>query len=288
VFLPINGGVKGDVLNYDIEFIGGTSTLVTTGDLVFDSIESLQDRVKDLVVEATGDDTPQMNIVKGVDGQGQFTIKTKTLDTDTGVVLREALATELSITDADIESESISATISTEMRRDAIIAVLIASIGILIYITFRFHDFKFGLAAVIALLHDVLIVFAVYVILYIPINNSFIAAMLTIVGYSINDTIVLFDRIRENQHTMKHGDYRGVINTSISQTIARSINTSLTTFVMVFVLNLFGVASIKEFALPLMVGIISGTYSSIFIASPLWYLFKKKEEAKILNAHQKA
>jgi preprotein translocase SecF subunit len=108
--------------------------------------------------------------------------------------------------------------------------------------------------------------------------------MLTIVGYSINDTIVLFDRVRDNQKTMKHGDYHGVINTSISQTISRSINTSLTTFIMVFVLNLLGVASIREFALPLMVGIISGTYSSIFIASPLWYVMKKKEEAKIQNA----
>jgi len=285
IFLPIHQGTNDQALNYDIEFIGGTSTLVTTGEVLFDSPEALQEGVKDIVVETTGDETPQMNVVKGIDGQGQFVIKTKTLTTDTGVMLREALIEELEITAADIESESISATISSEMSRDAIIAVIVASIGILIYVTFRFHDFRFGVAAVIALIHDVFIVFAVYSVLYIPVNNSFIAAMLTIVGYSINDTIVLFDRVRENQKSMKRGDYRGVINKSISQTISRSINTSLTTFIMVFVLNLMGVASIKEFALPLMVGIISGTYSSIFVASPLWYMFKKKEEAKIQKAH---
>ncbi len=285
VFLPIHKGTDDQIMNYDIEFIGGTSTLVTTEEVIFDSLDSLQEGVQDLVVEATGDETPQMNIVRGVDGKGQFVIKTKALDTETGIKLREAFIDELDITAEDIESESISPTISTEMRRDAIIAVIVASIGILIYVTFRFHDFRFGLSAVIALLHDVLIVFTVYSVLYIPINNSFIAAMLTIVGYSINDTIVLFDRVRENQKSMRRGDYRGVINVSISQTISRSINTSLTTFIMVFVLNLLGVAAIKEFALPLMVGIVSGTYSSIFIASPLWYLFKKTEEAKIQKAH---
>lgn len=286
IFVPVNGGAKGSALNYDIEFIGGTSTLVTTDAVMYDSIDSLSADIKDLVVEATGDVKPQMNLVNGVDQQGQFVIKTKTLDTETGVKLREALVAKYGITEDNIQSESISATVSNEMRRDAIIAVIVASIGILIYVTFRFHDYRFGVAAVIALIHDVFVVFAVYSVLYIPVNNSFIAAMLTIVGYSINDTIIVFDRIRENQKIMRHGDYKGVINFSIVQTIGRSINTSFTTFIMVFVLNLFGVASIREFALPLMVGIISGTYSSIFIASPLWYLFKKKEEAKILKAHK--
>jgi len=285
VFLPINGMMRGDVLNYDIEFVGGTSTLVTTDSVMYDSIDSLSADVKDLVVEATGDEKPQMNLVKGVDGQGQFVIKTKNLTTETGVALREALITKYQITENNIESESISATISTEMRRDAIIAVLVASIGILIYVTFRFHDYRFGIAAVIALVHDVFVMLAVYVLLYIPINSSFIAAILTIVGYSINDTIIVFDRIRENQKTMRRGDYKGVINVSIGQTLGRSINTSFTTFIMVFILNLLGVASIREFALPLMIGILSGTYSSIFIASPLWYIFKKKEETKILKAH---
>ncbi len=288
VFLPVNAGARDNLLNFDIEFAGGTSTSVTTDTVMFEDVEDLQTGLLDLVVEATGDDTPQMNVVSGVNGQGQFVIKTKSLDTDQGLALRRALQDELSIDSEQIVSTNISATISSEMSRDAIIAVIIASIFILLYVTFRFHDFRFGVAAVIALIHDVFVVFAVYSILFIPINNSFVAAMLTIVGYSINDTIVLFDRVRENQKSMKRGDYRGVINKSISQTISRSINTSLTTFIMVFVLNLLGVAAIKEFALPLMVGILSGTYSSIFIASPLWYIFKKKEEAKIQKAHPEA
>ncbi len=285
VFIPVNAGARDNLLNFDIEFAGGTSTSVTTDTVVYENVEDLQAGLLDLVVETTGDDTPQMNVVSGVNGQGQFVIKTKSLDTDQGLALRRALQEKLSIDSEQIISTNISATISSEMSRDAIIAVIIASIFILLYVTFRFHDFRFGLAAVIALVHDVFVVFAVYSILFIPINNSFVAAMLTIVGYSINDTIVLFDRVRENQKSMKRGDYRGVINKSISQTISRSINTSLTTFIMVFVLNLLGVPAIKEFALPLMVGILSGTYSSIFIASPLWYMFKKKEEAKIQKAH---
>lgn len=288
IMLPVNGVKDGSILNYDIEFSGGTSTLVTTNEVLFDSIEELEERIQPIVKEVTGDASPQMNVVQGVEGQGQFVIKTLTLNTEKSVALRDALKEELQIGDDQIESESISATIGSEMRRDAIIAVIIASIGILIYIAIRFHDVRFGLAAVIALIHDVFVVFAVYTLFFIPINNSFIAAMLTIIGYSINDTIVVFDRIRENQKIMKRGDYKGVINGSISQTLSRSINTSLTTFVMVLVLNIFGVASIREFALPLMVGILSGTYSSIFIASPLWFMMKKKQEAKLNRSEANA
>lgn len=285
-FMPVNNGSKGDGLNYDVEFAGGTSTMVTTRETIYETVEALQADVLDLVKEATGDDTPQLNTVRGTEGQGQFVIKTKTLNQEERGALETALIDKYTITAEDIQSYSISGTISGEMRRDAILAVLIAAAGMLVYITIRFHDYRYGLAAVIALLHDVLIVFAVYSVLFIPINNSFIAAMLTIVGYSINDTIVLFDRVRENQAVMKRGDFKGLVNRSISQTLNRSINTSLTTFIMVFVLNIFGVASIREFALPLMVGILSGTYSSIFIASPLWYLFKQKEERLIQKAHR--
>ncbi len=276
-------GTQGSALNYDIEFIGGTSTLVTTGEVeMYDTYEALEADVKDLVVEATGDTTPQFSNVKG---KGEFIIKTAALDTSARIALEDALIAKYGITTADIVSESISPTISNEMRRDAIIAIALAAFFILLYITFRFKDYRFGISAVIALIHDILIVLAVYSLLNVPINNSFIAAMLTIVGYSINDTIVVFDRIRENQKFMKRGDFKGVVNRSVSQTFSRSINTSLTTFVMVLVLYILGVTSIREFALPLMVGILSGTYSSIFIASPLWYLFKRKEERTISRAH---
>ena len=164
------------------------------------------------------------------------------------------------------------------MQRNAIVSVLIATILMLIYIAVRFSDVKFGAAAVIALLHDVLVVFAIYSIGRLSVGNTFIACMLTIVGYSINATIIIFDRIRENLVTMKgKGEtYANIVNTSISQTFTRTIYSSLTTFVMVFVLYIMGVTSIKEFALTLMSGIVCGAYSSVCITGPLWYLFKTK------------
>lgn len=281
IAMPVFNATEGSILNYDVEFSGGTTTLVNVGkDMTIEEIES---ELGDLVKSATGDNSPRFQSVKG---KGQIIIRTEDLNTDKRIELQKVLIDKYQITTDDIVSESISPTISDEMKRDAIISVLVATICILIYITLRFKDYRFGISAVIALVHDVLVVLAVYSVFRVPVNNSFIAAMLTIVGYSINDTIVLFDRVRENQKTMRRGDFLGVVDTSISQTIARSINTSLTTFIMVTVLYLYGVTSIREFALPLMVGILSGTYSSIFIASPLWYVFKKKEELKIQKIAQ--
>ncbi len=279
VMMPVHMSTNGTALNYDIEFVGGTSTLVSVGEgNGYDTPEALQEAVKDLVVEATGDATPQFQNVQERD---QFIIKTQSLDTEQRVALQQALTDKYNITSDDVISESISPTVSGEMRRDAIIAVIVAAVCILIYVTFRFHDFWFGLAAVIALVHDILIVFAVYSVGNVPINNSFIAAMLTIVGYSINDTIVVFDRIRENMGLDRKYSNAQLVDMSISQTISRSINTSVTTFVMILVLYILGVASIREFALPLMVGILSGTYSSIVIASPLWFIFRTKQDKKL-------
>jgi len=279
VMMPVNQATRDSFLNFDIEFVGGTSTLVSLeSGQGYLTPEALQEAVKDLVVEATGQTTPQFQNVTGKD---QFIIKTPSLSSEERLALSEALIEKYNITTDDIESESISATVSGEMRRDAIIAVLVASLCILIYVSFRFKDFWFGMAAVAALVHDIFIVFAVYAIANVPINNSFIAAMLTIVGYSINDTIVVFDRIRENMSLERKFSYKDLINMSISQTMGRSINTSLTTFIMVGVLYIVGVTSIREFALPLMIGILSGTYSSIFIASPLWYIFKINHDKKL-------
>ena len=165
------------------------------------------------------------------------------------------------------------------MRSDAVWAVVIATICMLIYIWFRFKDIRFAGSAVIALVHDVLVVLAFYAVARISVGNTFIACMLTIVGYSINATIVIFDRIRENLGTVKKKDPESlmeVANRSITQTLTRSINTSLTTFIMVFVLFILGVSSIREFALPLMAGIICGGYSSVCITGALWYIFKVK------------
>ena len=213
-----------------------------------------------------------------MDGKSQFIIKTRTLTGEQRQKLNEALIAKYGITEQEIQSSTIGATIGGEMRRNAVLSVLVASVLMLIYIWFRFKDITFGVAAIIALLHDVFVVFMVYSVLFVPINNSFVAAMLTIVGYSINDTIVIFDRIRENQKKMEHRNYKAMINASVSQTVSRSINTSLTTLIMVLALHVMGNASVQALTLPLLVGIISGTYSSIFVASPLWYLLKGRHK----------
>ncbi|MDK2835580.1 MAG: preprotein translocase subunit SecF [Thermosediminibacterales bacterium] len=176
-----------------------------------------------------------------------------------------------------IRTEKVDPIIGEELRHQALIALTIASIGMLIYITIRF-EFKFAVAAILAIIHDVLVVLSLFSLLKIPINSPFVAAMLTIVGYSINDTIVLFDRIRENIKLMKKSSLEFMVNTSILQTMARSINTSFTTLITITALFIFGGETIKDFALALIVGIISGTYSSIFIASPLWLCWKLKEK----------
>ena len=166
------------------------------------------------------------------------------------------------------------------MRQDAVVAVIVAAICILIYIWFRFKDIRFAGSAVLALMHDVLIVFACYAIVRISVGSTFIACMLTIVGYSINATIVIFDRIRENLKGMKQASLEDIVNTSITETLTRSIYTSFTTFVMVAVLYVLGVATIKEFSLPLIVGVVAGGYSSVCITGALWYLLKKHSAGK--------
>ncbi|MDD2574519.1 MAG: protein translocase subunit SecF [Firmicutes bacterium] len=179
-----------------------------------------------------------------------------------------------------VSMQKVGPTIGDQLKKQAFISLAAAAVGMLLYITYRF-EFKFGVAATAALLHDMLIMLAVYAVMQIPINTSFIAAVLTIVGYSINATIVVFDRIRENRGFMKKGtSLAELVNLSINQTIARSMNTSLTTLLTIGMIYILGVSAIKEFALPLIVGILSGTYSSVLIAGPLWAVWKGKEGPK--------
>jgi preprotein translocase SecF subunit len=189
--------------------------------------------------------------------------------------LFEAMQEKYQLTTENLlRDNNISPTISPEIRAKAVEAVLLGALLMLIYISIRFKDFTFGTSAVIALLHDVCIMLMAYAVFRVPVNNSFIAAMLTIIGYSINDTIIVFDRIRENKGRMRNNDIE-IVNTSINQTLTRSINTSLTTLIMVALLYFLGTSSVKEFAFPLLIGILAGTYSSIFIASPIWYEMKQ-------------
>jgi len=271
-FMGINQSNGNDILNYSLEFKGGTSTNITFNeDLTIADIES---KVVPEVSAITGDGNIQTQKVAGTN---EVIIKTRTLTVEEREKLNQAMADKFSVDTEKITAETISSTISSEMKADAFIAVAIATVCMLLYIWFRFKDIRFAASAVICLVHDVLVVLAFYAIARVSVGNTFIACMLTIIGYSINATIVIFDRIRENIRLASNkSDYVGIVNRSVSQTLSRSIFTSLTTFFMVAALYALGVTSIREFALPLMVGIICGTYSSVCIAGSLWYLFKTK------------
>ena len=268
----MHNGKDGKILNYSLEFMGGTSTTVTFNEDY--TIEQLDELVQPVVMSVTGDANIQM---QKVTGGNEVIIKTRELTVEERTTLEQKLVEEFQVDENTIAEESISSTISGEMKSDAISAVIIATICMLLYIWFRFKDIRFATSAVIALVHDVLVVLMCYAVLWISVGNTFIACMLTLVGYSINATIVIFDRIRENLKTMgKKADYADVVNTSITQTLTRSIYTSLTTFITIAVLYVMGVSSIKEFALPLMVGIVCGGYSSVCITGTLWYVMKTR------------
>ena len=275
VAMGINSAAGNGILNLSMDFRGGTSTSVTFNEDL--SIAQLDADVKPLFQNVTGDAEIQTQKVAGTN---DVYIKTRVLSLDEREQVSKALQDAYGIEEKAITFETISSTVSNEMRKDAVIAVIVAAICILIYIWFRFKDIRFAGSAVIALMHDVLVVFACYAIMRISVGNTFIACMLTIVGYSINATIVIFDRIRENLAGMKNAAIEDVVNTSITETLTRSIYTSFTTFVMVAVLYILGVATIKEFSLPLMVGVIAGGYSSVCITGVLWYLMKRHSDKK--------
>ena len=271
IMIGANAGRGKGAFAYSLEFQGGTSTNVT-----FDkdySIDEIDKEIVPVVEKVTGDNNVQTQKVAGTN---QVIIKTVTLDLDKREALNKAMVDNFGVDESKITAENISSTVSNEMRRDAVIAVVIATICMLLYIWFRFKDIRFATSAVLALLHDVLVVVGFYAIARISVGNTFIACMLTIVGYSINATIVIFDRIREEMRgKTKSSDVAAVVNKSITQTLTRSIYTSLTTFIMVAVLYVMGVSSIKEFALPLMVGVVCGAYSSVCITGALWYVMKR-------------
>ena len=271
--LPIFKDKEGSSLNYTLEFTGGTAMTVEFDE--YYDLEAAEEKILPYIAESAGISEATIQ-VQNVKGSNEIVFKTPELTVDQRDAVENALRDNFGVVEYAIEN--ISGTISTEMQRNAIVSVIIATILMLIYIAVRFDDVKFGEAAVIALLHDVLVVFAIYSIGRLSVGNTFIACMLTIVGYSINATIIIFDRIRENLVLMKSKgeSYETIVNASISQTFTRTIYSSLTTFVMVFVLYIMGVASIKEFALTLMAGIVCGAYSSVCITGPLWHMFKTK------------
>lgn len=254
-------------LNFGIDFKGGTKLQIEFGK-EFDSKE-VDEIVNKYVEDAV---TKTVNTT-------EYEIKAKNLDENTSSELFNELKETYELDDsALISQEQIGAAIGSELTRKAIIAVAVACIAMLIYIAIRFQ-LTFGVAALIALMHDVLITLTVYLVFDINVNTPFIAAMLTIVGYSINDTIVVFDRIRENSKGMRRADATQIADVSINQTLSRSINTSLTTLIIIAAVTIF-VPSVREFTFPLLIGIAAGAYSSIFIASPLWVLLQNKKMKK--------
>lgn len=287
IFLLCIGGIifnyatkDGSILNYSLDFVGGTSTSISIGENT-DITDELKEQAVTVVKEATNLN-PE---VSSSDDKGvkKITVRTTKLTEDQAASVRTKLAEQFKVDEGQVESETISESVSGEMKTNALVATLIAAVCMLLYIWIRFRNLQTGLSAVLALVHDVIAVFTVYVVAssFIQVGSTFIACMLTIVGYSINDTIVVFDRIRENRKKASaRTDLAEIVNRSVSETLSRSISTSFTTFVMVFVLAVFGVSSVRQFAIPLIVGVIAGTYSSVLVAAPLWYLLSGKGKKK--------
>lgn len=271
VVMGVNKATTGDILNYSLEFKGGTATTVNFNESM--NLQEATDKVVPLIEQVTGSAVQVQNVQES----NEIIFKTNSLALEQREELNTVLMENFGIEESMITSETISSTISGEMKRDTIIAVVVAIAFMLIYIRIRFKDIRFGVSSIVALVHDVLVVLAFYAAARVSVGNTFIACMLTIVGYSVNATIVIFDRIRENMAVMSSkDDLKDVVNRSITQTLTRSIFTSLTTFIMVACLYVLGVTSIRDFALPLMVGIVCGAYSSVCIAGGLWYVLRTR------------
>lgn len=275
----IVNSVRGNgAFNLDIQFTGGVSITANVPN------EATESDIKDIVKDVIGKEPNQTQIADVTDGKSAI-LKFKELSDKDTLAIEEKLEEKYKITADDFSVQQVSATISAEMLRTSILSVVVACIAMLIYVSIRFKDIKKGSSAIVALVHDALIVLGAYSLFRIPMNNNFIAAILTVIGYSINDTIVVFDRIRENTRSVGRRNYEGLVNLSVKQTLARSLFTSLTTFVTVAALYVFGESSVRQFALPIAVGILVGTYSSIFVACNLWYMLcsafdKSKKAAK--------
>ncbi len=262
--------------------MGGSSTSITfdEGAEGFDGSGNASDEFKNEVTEAVKQSAGLSDAeISDVAGERTLIVRTTDLTEDQQKqVVAGDLGTKYNVAKENIEIETISASVSNEMKTDAVIAVVIAAICMLIYIWIRFKNLAFGASSVIALIHDVIVVLMVYAVgsAFISVGSTFIACMLTIVGYSINATIVVFDRVRENRKTAgSRAEVANVVNDSITQTLSRSINTSITTLIMVVVLAVLGVDSVRQFAIPLIAGIVSGCYSSVCLAGTIWFFLNK-------------
>ncbi len=269
----VNGG-----FNLDIDFTGGTTMSIEMGEGLD---RAKLDRVETVAEQVLGE-KPSV-VQKAGDSESLLVIKTKELDTEQRDTLFQAIKEEFSLAvEAPESTENVSATVGEDIRNRAVLSVSVAAVLMLIYISIRF-EFMSGVAAVVALLHDVLVMLAAYAIFQIPMSSTFIAAMLTIIGYSINATIIVFDRTRENRKKDFKRPFEEVAEESIWQTMTRSINTTVTTLLTITMVYIFGVTSVRNFALPLIIGIIAGLYSSIFLSSSIWTSLRGLRRKKKAN-----
>ena len=256
--------------NLDIDFTGGTTVFINMEGKEFNTSDA-----EKLISDAVG---YKASSIQKAEGDMLIKISTpegKAISPDDRDILIKAIQTKYQLSETNEPTiESIDPTIGKELQQSAILCCLLALVLMLAYITIRF-ELGSGIAAVLSLAHNVLVLLSIYSIFQLNINTTFIAAILTIVGYSINDTIVTFDKIREIGRKVRKTPFSEIANRGVNETITRSINTSVTTLLTIVVLYIIGVTSIKEFALPIIIGIVVGTYSSIFIASPIWAMFKK-------------
>lgn len=256
-------GARG--LNYGIDFKGGTVVTIEMGNNFNQKIKEEADFIVKKYDKMAS---------SYIANKTQFEIKSNNLDSNSINKMFSELKTKYKLKDnALVGQNKVGPSVGNELKKKSLGALVVATIAMLIYIGFRF-EIRFGIAAILGLVHDILITLGVYAIMQIPVNVPFIAAMLTIVGYSINDTIVIFDRIRENSKKLRGRDMVEIVNTSITQTMSRSINTVLTTLFTIVAVYVF-VPAVRDFTFPLIIGIVSGAYSSIFISSPIWILLRK-------------
>ena len=277
VSVPVGMGhfnhTSGFPMNYSLDFVGGTATTVDFGKDM--SLKELDKKVEPVVEKVTGNADIQFQKISSTD---KVIIKTQALTVKQRTKLDKALKNEFGVKEEKITAENVSSTISKEMSTNAIKAVAISVVLMLIYIWIRFRNVRFASSAVIALIHDIAVVAAFYVWTRASVGSTFIAVMLTILGYSINSTIVISDRIRENKNLDKNMDNETAVNSAVTDTLSRSIYSSLTTLITVFVLFIMGVPAVKEFALPIIIGLIAGTFSSVCVTGPLWYTMNKKRK----------
>lgn len=285
ITMAVQAGLGNRALNFSLEFVGGSTTTFT-----FDkeyTAEEIEDNIIPVIRDAAGITEVQQQKVAD---STQVSFKTSDLSLEQREAIENAVTAKYPIKDGTIvETDTISSSVSATVKRDAILSVILATICMLIYIFVRFRDIRFALAAVLALLHDVLVVIAFYAFARIPVGTTFIACMLTIVGYSINGTIIIFDRIREQLKTANSKtNITELVNSSITSTMSRTVYTSITTLIMLIVLFIMGVTSVKEFTLPLIVGIVVGAYSSVCLTSAMWYVMGGKKRGVVEENNKKA